>query len=43
LESARLKFIRPAYVGIDVCTHDNFAVGREFDEESIQSVEEVNI
>jgi hypothetical protein len=43
LEFARLQFIRPAYVGIDICTHDNFAVGREFAEESIQRVEEANI
>ncbi len=43
MEFASLKFIKSANVSIDVRAHNDFVVGGEFAEESIQSVREAGI
>ena len=43
MEFAGLQFIEPANVSIDICTHNDFVVCREFAEESFQGVKEASI
>ncbi len=43
MEFAGLQFIEPANVSIDICAHNDFFVGGEFAEESIQSDKEAGI
>ena len=43
MEYTGLHFIESADVSIDIFTHDDFVVSREFAKESIQSVKEAGI
>jgi hypothetical protein len=43
MQFAGLQFIEPANDNIDICAHNDFVVGGEFAEESIQSIKEAGI